>query len=155
MSGSNTATRGTRLEEAAAFIRSLPHARELGMEILEAGDGSATIALPYDARFVGDPATGVLHGGVVTALLDSTCGAAVLLHPAMTGTATATLDLRIDYLRPAPAGMRVTARAECFRVTRTVAFVRATAWATSTEEPVATAAGAFTAGEPRAGTAPR
>lgn len=155
MSGSNTATRGTRLEEAAAFIRSLPHARELGMEILEAGDGSATIALPYDARFVGDPATGVLHGGVVTALLDSTCGAAVLLHPAMTGTATATLDLRIDYLRSAPAGMRVTARAECFRVTRTVAFVRATAWATSTEEPVATAAGAFTAGEPRAVASPR
>lgn len=144
-----------RLEEAAAFIRSLPHARELGMEVLEASDGAATIALPYDARFVGDPATGVLHGGVVTALLDSTCGAAVLLHPAMTGSATATLDLRIDYLRPAPAGMRVTARADCFRVTRTVAFVRATAWTTAAEEPVATAAGAFTAGEPRAGTAPR
>ncbi len=155
MSGRDPAPRDKRLEAAAAFIRSLPHARELGMEVLEAADGSATIALPYDARFVGDPATGVLHGGVVTALLDSTCGAAVLLHRAMTGSATATLDLRIDYLRPAPSGARVTARAECFRVTRTVAFVRATAWAGSAEEPVATAAGAFTAGEPRAGAASR
>lgn len=151
MTGPTPASPDARLAEAAAFIRRLPLARELGMEILEAGDGSATIALPYDDRFVGDPATGVLHGGVVTTLLDSTCGAAVLLHPAITGTSTATLDLRIDYLRPAPAGMRITARAECFRVTRTVAFVRATAWATSAEEPVATAAGAFTAGDTRAG----
>lgn len=132
-----------KAEIARRFIQALPHCQALGMEVDAVGGGWAQMGLAYDPRFVGDPSTGVLHGGVVTALLDTCSGAAVMLRAEAAG-ATATIGLRIDYLRPAEPGRRLLARAECYRMTRTVAFVRASAWTRSPDEPVAAAAGTFT-----------
>ncbi len=129
---------------ARQFTEALPHCRALGMKMLSIGDGEAVIAMEYDERFVGDPKTGVIHGGAVSALMDTCCGASVMSHaraPAM----TATIDLRIDYMRPATPGRRITARATCYNVTRSVAFVRAIATDGDEERPVATATGTFTA----------
>jgi uncharacterized protein (TIGR00369 family) len=133
---------------ARAFVEAIPHARALGMKLLEIGPGSARMAIAWDARLVGDPETGVLHGGVVTALLDSCCGTAVMLHP--TGaTGTATIDLRIDYMRPSTPGAALRAHATCYHATRNVAFVRATAYETDETDAVAMATGAFTIERPR------
>lgn len=128
---------------ARKFIEAIPHAQAMGMEVESIGDGVAVIAMNYDDRMVGDPETGVIHGGAVSALMDTCGGAAVMSHPSAPG-GTATLDLRIDYMRPAKPGDRITATAECYHVTRSVAFVRATAVDGDPSRPVATATGAFT-----------
>jgi uncharacterized protein (TIGR00369 family) len=131
------------LKIARTFMSALPHSKALGMQITALGDGRATVTMPWDARFVGDPVTGVIHGGAVSALMDTASGAAVMCHP--TGPqGTATLGLRIDYMRPASSGQSVTARAECYHVTKSVAFVRVTATDDDETRPVAMATGTFT-----------
>jgi uncharacterized protein (TIGR00369 family) len=129
-------------EIAQHFATALPHCKALNMSMDLLEDARAIMSMPYDERLIGDPATGVIHGGAVSALMDSCGGASVFMHPENAGSSV-TLDLRIDYMRPAKPGMRISAESQCFHVTRSVAFVRVVAWAESKDEPVATATGAF------------
>lgn len=127
---------------ASKFIEALPHARALGMRLTTLGEGVAGIEMGYAEHLVGDPKTGVIHGGAVSALMDTCCGAAVMSLPG--AVSTATIDLRIDYMRPATPQQTIRTHAECYHVTRTVVFVRATATDDTDDPPVATATGAFT-----------
>lgn len=132
---------------ARQFMEAIPLSRALGMRLIEIGDGVAAIEMDHDARFVGDSKTGVIHGGAVSALMDTCGGAAVMSHP-QAPAGTATIDLRIDYMRPATPGQTIRATATCYHITRSVAFVRAVATDDDTDRPVATATGAFTVEQP-------
>src|SRR5215468_6641588 len=136
-----------QLAEAIKGRRST-YGRLSGLQLDRAAPGEAWSSLPYRPVFVGDTETGVLHGGVVTAMLDESCGMAVQL--ALDGTrAIATLDLRIDYQKPATPGLAIRAHSHCYRVTRSIAFVRATAYQDAEDDPVATATACFMIGANR------
>lgn len=120
----------------------VPHDRALGIELVEMTETHALVRLPYDAKLVGNPDTGVLHGGAITALLDTSSGMSVFA--ALTNwVPIATLDLRIDYLRPAEPGRDVFAKASCYKVTNNVAFTRSVAYHDREDDPIASSAGTF------------
>ena len=131
-----------RLRLVKSFFAGVPHNRALGVEILELSHAEALLRLPYDPKLVGNPDTGLLHGGAITALIDGASGAAVFAALAEP-VPIATLDLRIDYLRPAEAGRAVLARATCYKVTRNVAFTRAVAYHEDPADPIAHSVGTF------------
>src|SRR5262245_4543904 len=110
-----------------ALAHGIPHGAALGIRARDCGPGWALLELPWNPKLVGNPETGVLHCGAVTSLLDQTCGMAVFMKLTRP-TRIATLDLRIDYLAPAQAQRALLARAECYRLARHVAFVRAEAY---------------------------
>ena len=128
-----------------AMIRdNIPHCGELGVRLVDVGPGSMTMALDYQERFVGNPETGVLHGGIITTLVDTVSGMSVYAALGKL-VAVATLDLRIDYLKPAMPHMPLIAHAECYKTTRQIAFTRCTAYHQA-DDPVATCVGTFMIG---------
>lgn len=129
-------------------MQQAPQATAIGMTSAPGENGVATGTLPWRENLVGDPSTGVLAGGAVTTLLDHICGASVFSALSPDGSregvqSIATLDLRIDYMRAATPGKTVTGRAHCYRVTRSIAFVRAIAHDGDEADPVATVQAAF------------
>lgn len=125
-----------------AFADGVPHNKALGLVLEDIGDNWARFRLPYDRKLVGNPETGVLHGGAITAMLDACSGTAVFCSLAQMQP-IATLDLRIDYLRPAEAGRDVLARATCYHTSKHVAFTRAVAYHDTEDNLIASSSGTF------------
>lgn len=118
------------------------HTHALGF-VYESVDGDRVrIRVPWREDLVGDPDTGVLSGGLVTTLLDHVGGLAVWIALGRYEP-IATLDLRVDYMRAAEARRDLVAEARCYRLTRSIAFVRAWAFEDSPDNPVAAAQSAY------------
>jgi uncharacterized protein (TIGR00369 family) len=135
----------------AEHLSQVPHAAALGMRLVGYEDGKALVRVPYAEHLVGDPDTGVIHGGVLTAVLDNASGMAVpraSLSEAQ--RAIATLDLRIDYMRPAKPREDLLVEAECYQLTRAIAFVRARAYQASDDRTIASSVATFMLGANRA-----
>lgn len=127
---------------APMFVEGTPHAKYLGIKFVAVDIARATLSLPYNKKLMGNAETEVLHGGVLTALLDQASGlAAVSAFDDMQPVAT--LDLRIDYMRAATPGKTVIAEAHAYKTTRHIAFVRAIAHEGDVDNPVATSQASF------------
>jgi uncharacterized protein (TIGR00369 family) len=122
------------------------HGKHLGLSYQAHGPDWAEMTLPYDPRLIGDPDSGVIASGPILSMMDMATSMSVWLK--LGGfRAHATLDLRVDYLRPATPGKTVIGRGECYRVTRSIAFVRGQAHDGDPADPLAHVAGTFMAPE--------
>jgi uncharacterized protein (TIGR00369 family) len=132
--------------DPTAFAR-LPvahHGTNLGIIYHAHGPDWAEFALPYRAELAGDEGSGVLASGPIVTLMDQAASLAVWIRRGAF-LPHATLDLRIDYLRAATPARTVIGRGECYRLTRTVAFVRGQAHDGDPADPIAHVAGTFMA----------
>lgn len=138
MDPSDTAA-DNRLELCRRFVATVQHSTNLGIEVLDTGENSVRCRMPWRAELVGNPETGVIHGGAVFAFLDQVGGLANACAIYPDYEITPTIDFRLDHLRPAESGRAVIGDGVCYRLSSQVAFVRVTAFAEGREdEPVAT-----------------
>ncbi|RDE07121.1 PaaI family thioesterase [Sphingomonas aracearum] len=119
------------------------HGAAIGIGYRAHGPDWCELDLPYAAQLVGDPESGVIASGPILTMMDMAASIAVWNRAGF--TAHATLDLRVDYLRPATPGETLVGRGECYRVTHSVAFVRGVAHHGDPDDPIAHVAGTFMA----------
>lgn len=129
-------------EEAAKFIFSHGHPGWLGMRYRAHGENWVELELPWREDLLGEEDRHMLASGPIISLLDMASGLSIWTASKLF-TAVATLDLRVDYQRPARERCAVSGRVECYRRTRSAAFVRGIAHDGDPDDPVATMAGVF------------
>lgn len=108
------------LDNVQDLIRIPPFHSWLGLTLLEAGNGRAVVRIPYKDELIGNPLIPAIHGGITAALVDL-AGGAVLFSEL--GIPTPTIDMRIDYLRPALAERDLVAIATAKSIGSTIAYV--------------------------------
>lgn len=130
------------------FCEVVTYCKTLGLYAVAVNAEAITLAMPPSAQLLGDAERKLLHTGAITTLVDSACGVAVL-HALQQHEPIATLDLRVDFLRPAPADEGLLCEAYCYRLTSNVAFVRANCYLPNSDKCIATAVGSFMRLKPR------
>ena len=124
------------------LARTVGHGRALGLDFRDSGSNWAELALPWREELVGVPETGVLASGAIVSLIDTASGTSVWVTLDRF-TPIVTVDLRLDYLRPAAKGETIIARCECVKLTRRIGFVRGVAHGGDEARPIALSAATF------------
>lgn len=130
------------LSAVMKVVGKVGHTAALGLRYVDHGDAWCALALDYAPDLASDADTGILASGPIISLMDMATSMSVWVRLGRFA-GIVTLDLRIDYLRPAVPGKTLIGRAECYRVTRRVAFVRGIAHEGDVDRPVAHVAGTF------------
>lgn len=137
-----TSPQGFQPEEAAKLFTLAGHSGWLGLKYRAHGENWVELELPWREDLLGDPEREVLASGPIISLMDMTSGMSIWTT-ANAFKPIATLDLRVDYQRPAKPRSSVTGRVECYKMTRSAAFVRGIAHDGNADDPVAHIAGVF------------
>ena len=117
-------------DAVASFFQRIPFNQVLGIRLEELSVDKVVMSLPMKPELIGNFVQGILHGGVISSLLDVALIGAFERHqhlPAGERMARlaklGTIDLRVDYLRPG-RGQAFTATAVLLRSGNKVAVVR-------------------------------
>jgi uncharacterized protein (TIGR00369 family) len=129
-------------ERFFALASKVGHARALGLRYQDSGADWMELAMDWREELVGVSETGILASGAIVSLIDTAGGGAIWSRVGRFRPMV-TVDLRLDYLRPARKGERVHARCECNKITRQIAFVRGIAHVGNPADPVAISASTF------------
>jgi uncharacterized protein (TIGR00369 family) len=129
-------------ERFTAYASRVGHGGALGILYVGHGADWVELGLDYSEKLVGVTETGVLASGPIVSLMDMATSMAIWVRLGRFRP-QATLDLRVDYLRPAMPGRRIVGRGECYGVTRSIAFIRGTAHDGDASDPVAHVTGTF------------
>jgi uncharacterized protein (TIGR00369 family) len=129
-------------ERFFALMRHVGHGRALGLEYRNSGESWVELALPWREELVGVEESGILASGAIVSLVDTAGGASIWMALGQYQPIV-TIDLRIDYLRPAVRSETVIARCECYKLTRSIGFVRGVAHGGDEARPIAHATGTF------------
>jgi uncharacterized protein (TIGR00369 family) len=125
-----------------AYVRKLGHGGAIGIAYRAHGEDWAELELPYDERLIGVTASGIIASGPIISLMDMATSLAIWIRLGKFRP-QATLDLRVDYLRPARPGETIVGRGSCYGITRSVGFVRGMAHDGDPADPVANVTGTF------------
>jgi uncharacterized protein (TIGR00369 family) len=125
-----------------SFVRKVGHGGALGIDYHAHGHDWAELALPYDEKLIGVAETGVIASGPIISLMDMATSLSIWLRLGRFRH-QATMDLRVDYLRPATPGNTIIGRGECYRTTRSIGFVRGLAHDGDPADPVAHVSATF------------
>lgn len=129
-------------KQSFALFSKHGHSGWLGLQFVDNGADWVELELPWREDLLGEEDRHVLASGPIISLLDMACGLSIWTA-SKTFKPVATLDLRVDYQRPAKERSSVIGRAQCYRLTKSAAFVRGYAHDGNADDPVATMAGVF------------
>ncbi len=126
----------------AELLASFGHGGWLGMQYHAHGPDWVELALPWRKELVGVESSGILASGPIISLMDNATSMSVWTRRGGFQSQV-TVDLRVDYMRAAVPGRTVIGRGECYKLTRTIAFVRGIAHDGNIDDPVAHVTGTF------------
>lgn len=131
---------------AQGFLKQLRHAHALNLSVVDANHNWVVLQCPYQAQTASHQSIDMVHSGVISTLMDTAAGTAVLcalFHATHLIELSPTLDLRVDYMKPAEPKQPIYGFAECYRYSRNIAFTRGVAYQEDIDNPIAHVVASF------------